>query len=66
MHLSKAPYQEKRNHAIVENIHFNSLCVAYNHHLAIYNKKMLKNTQLIPNVVSKALYAAYKTNYPKS
>jgi hypothetical protein len=57
MHLSKAPHWKKGNQAIVENIHFNGMCVAYNHHLVIYNKKMLKNTQLIPNVMSKALYA---------
>ncbi len=64
--LPKAPHQKKGNRAIVENTHFNSMCVAYNHHLAIYSRKMSKNTQLIPNVVSKALYATFKTNYPKS
>jgi hypothetical protein len=42
------------------------MCAAYNHHFAIYNKNKSQNTQLIPNVVWKVVYASYKSNYLES
>jgi hypothetical protein len=47
MYVSKAPRQEKGNCAIVESIHLNNMCVAYNHHFVIYSKNKSKNTQLM-------------------
>ncbi len=63
MHVLKASRWEKKNCAIVESIHLSSMCAAYNHHCAIYNKNKSQNTQLIPNVVWKVVYASYKSNY---
>jgi hypothetical protein len=66
MHVSKAPWREKGNRAIVESIHLNNMCVAYNHHFVIYSKNKSKNTQLIPNAMWKVVFVSYKLNYPKS
>jgi hypothetical protein len=66
MHVSKASRWEKGNCAIVESTHLSSMCVAYNHHFAIYGKTKSQNTQLILNAVWKVVYASYKSNYPKS
>jgi len=44
MHVSKAPQQKKGNCAIVESIHLSSMCVACNHHFAIYSKDKSINT----------------------
>jgi hypothetical protein len=63
MNVSKAPWREKGNRAIVESTHLNNMCATYNHHFAIYSKNKFKNTQIIPNVVWKAIYASYKSNY---
>ncbi len=63
MHVSKAPWREKINCAIVESTHLNNMCATYNHHFVIYSKNKFKNTQLIPNVVWKAIYVSYKSDY---
>jgi len=39
------------------------MCATYNHHFAIYSQKNSKNTQLIPNVEWKVIYASYKSDY---
>ncbi len=46
IHVSKAPWREKGNHAIVESTHLNNMCAIYNHHFVIYSKNKSKNTQL--------------------
>jgi hypothetical protein len=43
VHVSKAPWGKKGNPAIVESTHLN-MCVAYNHHFAVYSKDKSKNT----------------------
>jgi hypothetical protein len=63
MHVSKAPWREKGNRAIVESTQLSSACVAYNHHFAIYSKNKSENTQFIHNEVWKVVYASYKFNY---
>jgi hypothetical protein len=65
MHVSKAPWQDKGNHALVESIHLNNMCVGYNHHFAIYSTTKSKNTSFIPNVMWKVVYASHKLDYPQ-
>jgi hypothetical protein len=56
----------ERGLKIVEFVQLNTMCVVYNHHFIIYSKDKTKVTQLVPFIVWKAMYVAYKFDYPNS